>query len=137
MKKTSNKNVLSIDMILTFNTLGGIYNEYQEFFEIKIPLTKTQCDSIRLLNEKFFPQIYNICLSINRSPEELIKISTASNWTNYEEITKGKSPLSFGHPCKWFFGQGRSDLDNWEKCLMKKYGFGKDADMSWIQNRIN
>ena len=132
MKTISNQKCLTVDVILTFNKCGGQCNETQDFYEVDVPLNTMDSDAAKFLNEKFFPAIYDICVSNNRQPGELIKISTSANWKMYEKLTGGEKPMSFGHPCKWYFGTGRNDLDNWEKYLIKKYGFGLDADIFWL-----
>lgn len=121
-----------MDVILTFNTCEGYMNSSQEFLSIKISFSKSDSDFIALLNKKLFPKIQKYCVKFNRSSRELIKISTASNWSDFERVTGRKSPTSFGHSCKWHFGLGRTDLDIWEVCLMETYRFGLDADMSWV-----
>jgi hypothetical protein len=132
MKQLSNTNFLHVDVILTFNIYEGQNKNSQEFLKIKIPFSNSENDFITLLNKKLFPKIQKYCVKFNRSPGELIKISTASNWSDFERVTGRKSPTSLGHTCKWHFGLGRTDLDIWEICLMETYRFGLDADMSWI-----
>jgi len=134
MKKTSNKNTLNMNVILTFNNRGGEDDSYQEIFDLNIRIKKYEIGSITFLNKEIFPEIFDFCFLIERSPGDLIKISTAANWSDFERIT-GKKPIGlFGHSYKWHFGSGRDDLDIWEMYLIETYGFGKDADMSWVND---
>jgi hypothetical protein len=133
-KKTSI--YMAVNVILTFDKPGGRYDDSQEFFDLKIPVKKSDTDIIAFLNKKFFPKIVEKCIKFNRSPRDLIKISTASNWNVYQEVTNEKSLYAMGHSCKWFFGCGRNDLDGWEKYLMETFNFGQDADSARLNEYI-
>ena len=125
-KKTSI--YMAVNVILTFDNIGGKYQDTQEFFDLKIPVKKSDTDVTAFLNKKFFPKIFEECIKFNRSQRDLIKISTASDWGIYKEVTNTQSLWALGHPCKWYFGCGQNDLDVWEKHLMDTFNFGQDAD---------
>lgn len=129
--RKSNKMFHEINVLLTFNT-PNYCGLTQEFFDVKLALTAKDKDLISYLNNKFFNRVFNYCAKRSRAPEDLIKISTASDWSLYEEITGSRSLSKYGHNGKWFFGLGRSDLDIWEMTLMSTYGFGLGADMSRV-----
>ena len=124
-----------IDVILTFNTTNR-YGDSQEFFEMKLPLKKDEGHAVTYLMKKFFPKIVDKCKKFNRNASDLIKISTAGDWNLFEKVTGLESLCEMGHPCKWYFGEGRKDLDEWETNLIKKYGFGTDADMTYLNDLI-
>jgi len=136
MASKSNSIYMAVNVILTFDKEGGRYKDMQEFFDLKIPVKKSDTNVIVFLNNKFFPKIVEKCIKFDRSPRDLIKISTASNWDLYEEITNEQSLDALGHSCKWYFGCGRNDLDGWEKYLMESLNFGQDADSAWINEHI-
>jgi len=133
-KKTSI--YMAVNVILTFDKIGGEYQDTQELFHLQIPVKKSDTDVFEFLNKEFFPIIVEECIEFNRSPRDLIKISTASNWKVYQEVTNEKSLYALGHSCKWFFGCGRNDLDGWEKYLMETFNFGKDADSARLNEYI-
>lgn len=64
------------------------------------------------------------CRRLRRDPEQLIKISTCGSWKLFEDVTKQQG-LDITHPCKWYFGDYRTDMDEWEKILVDEYRFGK------------
>jgi hypothetical protein len=103
-------------------------------------LLKTRGDSSEknaaaFIHQKLFKRIAAKCLVLGRDPRQLIKISTASNWKQFEDKTGKESLASLGHSCKWYFGHGRLDLDAWEADIVSEYGFGLDADMSWVNEQ--
>jgi hypothetical protein len=124
---------LNVDVILTFESFNSL-GESQEFFELLLPISNNESSAINFLNNNLFNQIADECKKLNRPVEDLSKISTASNWDLFETITNLDSLPSLGHSCKWFFGNGRTDLDEWELDLINKYKFGINLDMSWIHN---
>lgn len=124
------KEHIYFNVILTFNT-GDEYGDMQEFFDVKLPLNKNEISAIHFVHNKLFTRILKKCVTLGRDHKQLTKISTAGDWDKFEELTKLDALYKFGHPCKWYFGQGRDDLDAWEIMLTKQYGFGSNADMSW------
>ena len=76
----------------------------------------------QLLNQSgFFETIVKICSECGRLPTDLVKISTAANWTKHGfafDIGNGK----------WSFGNWRGENIAWSDNLVKLYGFGKDDD---------
>jgi len=137
--KASNTNkakvFMNVNVILSFETFNS-NGETQEFFDLALPVSKSEFDAITFINNKLFKRIVKKCELLNRRVEDLIKISTASNWSIFEQITNLPALCDLRHDCKWFFGMGRKDLSVWEKDLMSKYGFGIDADMSRIGDPV-
>lgn len=125
------KNYMNVNVILTFNT-SNEHGERQEFFDLKLAVSKKEASADLFMHSKLFKKIFDKCKKFNRNPGDLIKISTASDWGLFEEVTGLPSLDDLGHSCKWFFGTGRDDLDEWEQALMKIYGFGNKADLSHI-----
>jgi len=132
---SSKKQYMYVNVILTFNTsdAGG---DHQEFFNLYIPVSRSETNLFDLLNKKFFKRIVSKCKTLNRRVEDLIKISTASDWILFEKVTGLKPLCDLGHPCKWYFGKNRRDLDRWELMLMEKFHFGIDQDMSWTNDEM-
>lgn len=117
-----------MNVILTFGTFNEHF-ESQEMFDLNIPLSTKEASAFHFLDKKFFSRVAKKCNQFGRKAEDLIKISTAGNWDLFENITKVKSLPDYNHSCKWYFGNGRDDLDVWEKELMAKFRFGTDIDM--------
>jgi hypothetical protein len=126
---------MHVNVILTFESTNE-YGETQEFFELALPVSKTETDAMTFLNNELFMRIYRECELLNRRVEDLTKISTASDWRIFEKTTNLESLWRQGHSCKWYFGVGRADLDAWEIELMSKYKFGIDVDMSWVGDPV-
>lgn len=126
---TKQRKHMYFNVILTFINCGKS-GDSQEFFDMRIPLSKKEIHSTVFLMNKFFPKIVAKCQKFGRNPADLIKISTASDWDLFEEYTGLESLCDLGHSCKWYFGNGRNDLDDWEIMLMNKFNFGKNADLS-------
>jgi hypothetical protein len=133
IKPKSSRQYLDVNVILTFDTSDEFGNT-QEFFDLKIPLSKYEKNAESFLDQKFFKRVIKYCAQHSRDIADLIKISTASNWSLFKEVTGKQSLSELGHSCKWYFGSGRSDLDAWEQHLMKTYGFGSKVDMSWVDS---
>ena len=129
----SKKVYMHVNVILTFD-MPDAYGERQEFFDLHIPISIKDIDAIEFLHKKLFKRIAKKCELYKRNANELVKISTASDWALYEEVTNAESLTALGHNCKWHFGMNRDDLDEWEKALMSQYGFGTNADMSWLRS---
>jgi hypothetical protein len=133
--KLTNK-FMNVNVILTFEDRCESDIDSQEFFDSEIRVRRSDKNVMTFLNEKFFPRVVSYCERYDRSPKNLIKISTCAHWHVYEEIT-GKKPLyQHGNSCQWIFGKGRTDLGVWEKCLMDTFGFGTNVDMSWVNKRF-
>lgn len=135
-KSVAKRCYMNMNVILTFDTPDST-GDLQEFFDLLVPVNCRESDAITFVDEKLFKRIIKKCDQLNRKPSELIKISTCSNWGVFEEKTKQPGLPELGHSCKWFFGNGRPDLDPWEKSLIKRYGFGIGVDMSWVANMRN
>lgn len=111
---------IDIEVILTFCS----YKEYgsQEFFNVSLSYDKKFKSARKLLDQSgFFEKIVQICEEYGRLPTELVKISTAANWT--------KKGFAFDiESGKWSFGSWRGHNITWSDNLVKLYGFGKDDD---------
>jgi hypothetical protein len=129
---------MKFNIILTFDHVSGKYDDPQEIYDVLIPISTSdkKYDAITFLNRKLFPSIINSCLKFNRKHEDIIKISTCGDWDLYEKFAGKKSLPNLDHSCKWFFGENRIDLDEWEKNLMSTYGFGTFTDMAYTTDLI-
>lgn len=125
---------MPVNVILTFNDENE-WGDTQEFFDIKLPVNSYEKNAVGFVDKKLFKRIATKCSVLGRDSRQLIKISTASNWSQFEAKTGKQSLASMGHSCKWHFGSGRHDLDEWEIELASKYGFGCDADLSWVNEK--
>lgn len=134
-KKLANK-ILNVNVILTFENSDESHDGSQEFFDLKLRVSPSDKNVMTFLNENFFDSVVEICEESDRSPNDLIKISTCADWDIYEEVTGQKALYRHGHGCKWYFGEGRLDLDIWEKSLIDTFGFGTNVDMSWVNKRF-
>lgn len=130
------KECMDVNVILTFGSEDA-YGHSQEVFDLKIPVSKSEHSAVKFIHQKLFNMVVEKCAVLNRHPEDVIKISTDANWKVFEVVCGKKSLPSLGHSCKWYFGEGRADLDAWEECLMQEYGFGTECDISWTGNRKN
>lgn len=109
---------IDINVILTFCS----YKEYgsQEIFDVSLSYGKEDKSARKLLDKSgFFDAIVHICEKCGRLPTELVKISTAANWT--------KNGFAFDiDGGKWSFGGWRGQNIAWSDNLAKLYGFGED-----------
>jgi len=121
-----NANYLNVNVILTFDTCDQ-FGETQDIFDLALLIGKDEVSAAAFLDREFFKLIVDECAYRNRSVGDLIKISTASNWDDFEEVTNLKSIYSLGHSCKWFFSREWKELDQWEERLIKTYGFGANV----------
>lgn len=140
MKSNKNESIgvtgevfMCVDVILTFDK-PNMYGETQEFFGLMLQINGDESSAAAFINQNLFDEIADKCYCLDRCPEDLIKISTASDWQVFKDATQLPSLWELGHCCKWYFGQGRDDLDTWEIELANEYGFGTDVDMSWMKN---
>ena len=131
VESRAKREYMLMDVILTFNT-PDIDGETQEFFYLQLPINKNEVNAEIFIEKKLFKRVAKKCQLLNRSVGDLIKISTGSDWKTFKKTTKMESLADLGHSCKWYFGKGRCDLDSWEIELMESYGFGMEADMSFI-----
>ena len=133
VKPKVSRKYLDVNVILTFD-MCNIHGDTQEFFDLKIPICSREKNAASFIHQKFFKRVTKFCARIGRDVHDLVKISTASNWNLFTEVTGKQSLPDLGHSCKWYFGNGRDDLDPWEQHLMKTYGFGSQVDMSWVKS---
>jgi hypothetical protein len=109
---------IDINVILTFCS----YKEYgsQEIFDVSLSYSRKDKSARKLLDQSgFFDMLVKICHECERLPTELIKISTAADWTRkgFEfDIENGK----------WSFGSWRGQNIEWSDNLVKLHGFGKN-----------
>ena len=111
---------IDINVILTFCS----YKEHgsQEVFDISLIYDKEDKSAKQVLNQSgFFGAISKICEECGRFHSDLVKISTAADWT--------KKGLAFdiGNG-KWSFGSWRGQNIVWSDDLANLYGFGKNDD---------
>ena len=115
------------NVILTFNTDMNEFDDFQEVFNLNLRVSPMEKSSFDFLNRELFPRIVEKCSTLSRDPKDLIKISTASDWNLFSQTTGLPALCDLCHPCKWFFGYDRLDLDFWERNLMVRFGFGLNA----------
>lgn len=132
--RSADRRAMNVNVILTFD-VDSEWEERQEFFDIKLPVNTKELNAILFIHRKLFWRIAKKCQLFRRYPKRLIKISTAANWGIFAQKTGKPTLCDLGHPCKWWFGTGRHDLDDWEKTLMAEFGFGVDVDMSFVNSR--
>ena len=128
----SSRTYLAVNVILTFAKSDLNYGT-QDIFDIQLPVNRKESNAVDFLNAKLFKRVVQKCLQFGRDPRQLIKISTAANWSVFAAKTGQQSLPDLGHSCKWYFGVGRDDLDIWEESLMRRHEFGVDADMGWLK----
>jgi hypothetical protein len=112
--------IIDINVILTFCS----YKEHgsQEVFDISLIYDKEDKSAKQMLNQSgFFGAIAKKCEECGRLPSDLVKISTAANWT------KNGFAFDIGGG-KWSFGSWRGQNVAWSDSLAKLYGFGKNDD---------
>lgn len=122
MKSNKNK-TMYFDVILSFEDVNEDL-ETQEFYYAYIPVPKDTADAKSFLDNYFFDKVIGMCNDSNRPVEKLWKISTAADWDLFEKSTGIDGYNELQNNGKWYFGNGRDDLDSWEIELMAKYGFG-------------
>jgi hypothetical protein len=115
------------NVILTFNTDMNEFDDFQEVFNLNLWINPKEKSCFDFLNRELFPRIVEKCSALSRDPKDLMKISTASNWDLFSQTTELPSPCDLSHPCKWYFGYDRPDMDFWERDLMVRHGFGLNA----------
>jgi len=131
-KNINEKIYMVVNVILTFESMDD-YGERQEWFDLTLPLSPNDTDAFSFIDTQLFKRIVAECRLLNRPLGDLWKISTASDWDTFREVTNSPSLGDLGHNCKWYFGRGEGELSDWEKSLVSKYGFGIDTDMSWLE----
>jgi hypothetical protein len=119
------RNYMYVNVILSFNSLNA-FGDTQEFFDLYLPINKKEKDAVSFLDKKLFKRIAAKCKRYGRCKKDLYKISTASNWKLFEEITGKTSLTSLGHNCKWYFNDKVNHLDEWEESLKREFYFGTD-----------
>jgi hypothetical protein len=117
------RNYMYVNVILTFNSFDA-FSDRQEFFDLYLPINKHEKDAVDFINKKLFKRIVAKCEKYGRSTTDLWKISTASNWKLFEEVTGKPSLSSLGHNCKWYFNKDVNELDPWEESLKRDFDFG-------------
>lgn len=109
---------IEVNVILTFCVHTDKGN--QGIYDIKLNYGKEDKIASELLNKTgFFDIIAQICHETGRHPAELVKISTAANWTRRRiefDLEEGK----------WSFASRRGFNTEWSDKLVEIYGFGLD-----------
>ncbi len=111
---------IDVNVILTFCS----YKEYgsQEIFDVTLSYEKGDKSARDLLDQSgFFDLLVEICEECGRLPTELVKISTAADWT------KNGFAFDIGGG-KWSFGSWCGQNVEWSDNLAKLHGFGQDDD---------
>ncbi len=111
---------IDVNVILTFCS----YKEYgsQEIFDVTLSYEQGFKSARDLLDHSgFFDLLVEICEECGRLPTELVKISTAADWT------KNGFAFDIGGG-KWSFGSWRGQNVEWSDNLAKLHGFGQDDD---------
>ena len=114
---------MDTNVILTFNSANR-FGETQEIFDLMLPIRNDEIDAISFIDSQLFKRVVSECKLLNRQVEDLLKISTASDWDSFETTTNMPSLCDLGHNCKWYFNDRWSDLDDWELDLISRYKFG-------------
>jgi hypothetical protein len=112
-----------VNVILSFKNANA-YGDTQEFFDLHLPINKNEKDAESFFDRKLFKRIAAKCKLYGRNVKDLYKISTASNWDLFEQVTGKSSLWSLGHDCKWYFNDDINELDEWERCLKQDFNFG-------------
>ena len=129
---SSSRTYLAVNVILSFEQDDLEYG-VQDIIDLRLPVNRKESNAVEFINAKLFKRIAQKCHQLGRDPKQLIKIDVGADWSAFTSKTGQRSLVELGHPCKWYFGVGRDDLDIWEESLMRRYGFGVDADMSWLK----
>lgn len=133
---TSNKkNWMDVNVILSFDSLNSLGSR-QEIFDLRLPIQENEISAISFINEQLFTRIISECKLLNRRAEDLWKISTASDWDTFSDITSLPTLGDLGYDGKWYFGNGAGKLSDWEESLVSRYNFGLDTDMSWVSDPL-
>jgi len=133
-KGSADRGAMNVNVILTFD-VDSEWEDGQDFFDIKLPVNVKELSADQFIHRKLFWRIAKKCQTFGRDPKRLMKISTASDWDLFAQKTGKPTLCDLGHPCKWWFGNGRNDLDDWEKALMAEFSFGVDVDMNLVNSR--
>lgn len=120
------KNYMHVNVILSFKS-HNTYGDTQEFFDLHLPINKSETDAVSFLDKKLFKRIATKCKLYSRDVKDLYKISTASNWSKFETVTGKPSLWSLGHDCKWYFNDEINELDEWELSLKHQFNFGMNV----------
>ena len=83
---SNKKTWMDTNVILTFNSANR-FGETQEIFDLMLPIRKDEIDAISFIDSQLFKRVVSECKLLNRQVEDLVKISTASDWNTFEEIT--------------------------------------------------
>ena len=118
MKLKNAMKTIDVNVILTFCSDDGYV--CQKVFDVQLSYEKEEKSVRELFNRgEFFDLIVQFCKECGHAPEELVKISTAANWTGNGftyDIGNGK----------WSFGNWRGENAVWSDNLVQLYGFGKN-----------
>ena len=117
------KHYMHVNVILSFKSINE-FGESQEIFDLHLPINRNEVNASSFLHKKLFKRITAKCKKYSRNVEDLYKISTASNWSVFEQVTNKKSLTSLGHNCKWCFDHEIKELDDWENLIKHEFNFG-------------
>ena len=113
------------DFILSFD---GEINDSGDT-QFCITMYMNVCDSEVAQLRLMMNFVEHVCAVNNLPKNKLYKISTACNWTLFEELTGEKTEIIDAINGKFYFGQ-RDDLSALEKQIMERWGFGVDFKLS-------
>ena len=125
------KNQINTYVILSFNEFNLEGN--QESMKINIPFCPDDIEPRSYFHREFFPRVVKACQKRGRDHTLIYMISTSSDWGKYEDVTKSKG-LDHDHPCKWYFGEFRTDMDQWEHDIVEEYGIGRNVKEFWFDS---
>ena len=121
-KQQAKKNVMYCNFILSFDGyVEKLDGESQDFVSFYLPIMNSERHHLPLMMK-----VIADYLDDNGLPRsQLYKVSSACNWDLFELLTGAKVKYIKAVNGKFYFGN-RSDLDDFEKGIMKHFGFGTD-----------
>lgn len=117
---------LKVNTILTY--CNPQHGEFQHMVDVWLPIVEGEADVKQYLDREYFPQLQKSMKLGRIRQRDLIKISTAADWTRYEKLTglSTDSALDYNNG-KWFFCNTFGGYTEWSRELMKKYQFGRNS----------
>ena len=109
------------DFILSFDEAINDSGDSQFFTTIYMKVCENEAEQLKLMMNF----VEHVCAENNLPKNKLYKISTACNWTLFEELTGKKAEIIDATNGKFYFGE-RDDLNIVEKHIMTHWGFGVD-----------
>jgi hypothetical protein len=113
---------MDINVILTFSSLETS-EVTQELFDVATNIYEDD-DAVSFLHRELFGRLAYICDDLDCDIREIVKISTAANWSIFTKATNMPSLPDYGHCCKWWFALSEGEFSAWEKYLQRVYQIG-------------